>query len=154
MIRRNYSEALAFLAPDAFACVADSVEMNPNASQDKLKHAGLRLLEKSANQWGRPRNLTEAMNPVLPWSPSVKVVTHAFERDFTIVEAPTELGAEYECGAPAPAKTFKPTATPEYGKYYGALLQVVQEGRPGGTIVFVWRRVDGEWRLVAYRAVE
>ena len=26
--------------------------------------------------------------------------------------------------------------------------------RPGGTIVFVWRRVNGEWRLVAYRAVE
>ena len=37
---------------------------------------------------------------------------------------------------------------------YGALLQVVREGQPGGTIVFVWRRVDGEWRLVSYRAVD
>ena len=33
------------------------------------------------------------MYPVVPWSPAVHVVKHAFEQDFTIVEAPTELGA-------------------------------------------------------------
>jgi hypothetical protein len=111
-------------------------------------------MEKTANEWGHPRNLSEAMNPVFPWSPSVRVVRHAFDRDFTIVEAPSELGAQYACGAPPPAKGFKPSTTPEYGTYYGALLQVVREGQPGGTIVFVWRRVDGEWRLVSYRAVD
>jgi hypothetical protein len=93
------------------------------------------------------------MNPVLPWSPSVRVVKHAFDKDFTVVEAPTELGAQYECGA-TPPKAFRPTTTPEYGTYFGALLQVVREGRPGGTIVFVWRRLEGEWRLVAYRAID
>ena len=93
------------------------------------------------------------MNPVFPWAPSVRVVAHAFDRDFTIVEAPTEIGAQYECGAVAP-KGFKPTGALEYGTYYGALLQVVTEGRQGGAIVFVWRRVGGEWRLVAYRAVD
>jgi hypothetical protein len=83
----------------------------------------------------------------------VQVVKHAFDKDFTVVEAPTELGAQYECGA-TPPKAFRPTTAPEYGTYFGALLQVVREGRPGGTIVFVWRRMEGEWRLVAYRAVE
>ena len=78
---------------------------------------------------------------------------HAFEQDFTIVEAPTELGEMYECGA-TPPKKFVPSSTPQYGTYYGAVLQVVREGRPGGTLVLVWRRVNGEWRLVAYRAVE
>ena len=72
---------------------------------------------------------------------------------FASVEAPTELGAQYECGA-TPPKKFVPSATPQYGTYYGAVLQVVQDGRPGGTIVLVWRRVTGEWRLVSYRAVE
>jgi len=47
-----------------------------------------------------------------------------------------------------------PSSALQYGTYYGAVLQVVSDGRPGGTIVFVWRRVNGEWRLVAYRAVE
>jgi hypothetical protein len=51
-------------------------------------------------------------------------------------------------------KTFRPTTTPEYGDYFGAVLQVVREGHPGGTLVLVWRRVDAEWRLVAYRAIE
>jgi hypothetical protein len=81
------------------------------------------------------------------------VVAHPFDKDFTIVEAPTELGALYECGA-TPPKTFRPTSTPQYGTYFGALLQVVREGRPGGTLVLVCRRVDGEWRLVAYRAID
>jgi hypothetical protein len=153
LIRRDYEEASAFLAPDVLPCVADSMDIDPKASPERLRQASLQLLEKTAKQWGRPTSLTQAMNPVLPWSPAVKVMKHAFDQDFTIVEAPTELGAQYECGA-TPPKKFMPSATPQYGTYYGAVLQVVQDGRPGGTIVLVWRRVNGEWRLVSYRAVE
>jgi hypothetical protein len=153
LVRRNFREAQAFMAPPVLACVADSLGLDPGAPPDRLRQASLQLLEKTANEWGRPRNLTEAMNPVVPWSPSVRVITHAFERDFTIVEAPTELGVQYDCGQTAP-KTFTPTTTPEYGTYFGVMLQVVREGHPGGTLVLVWRRVDGEWRLVAYRAID
>lgn len=153
IVRRNYEEAAAFLASDVLPCVASSLNLNPASSPEKLRQASLRLLEKTATQWGRPTSLTQAMNPVLPWSPAVRVIRHAFERDFTIVEAPAELGGMYECGA-TPPKNFVPASTPEYGKYYGALLQVVQGGRPGGAIVLVWRRVNGDWRLVSYRALE
>jgi hypothetical protein len=59
----------------------------------------------------------------------------------------------YECGT-TPPKKFVASSTPQYGTYYGALLQVVREGRPGGAIILVWRRVGGEWKLVSYRAVE
>jgi hypothetical protein len=153
LIRRNYEEAIAFLAAEAFTCIADSVDAAPTLPAAKLRRAGMRLLEESADTWGRPRTLSEAMIPVRPWSPTVRIAEHVFSRDFTIVEAPTELGLRYECGAPPPDK-FMSTAAPEYGRYYGALLQIVREGQPGGTIVFVWRRVDGEWRLVSYRAIE
>src|SRR5580765_2313117 len=153
LIRRDYQEAASFLAPDVLRCVADSMDIKPKASPERLRQASLQLLEKTANQWGRPTSLSVAMNPVLPWSPAVHIVKHAFEQDFTIVEAPTELGALYECGA-TPPKKFVPSSTPQYGTYYGAVLQVVHEGRPGGSVVFVWRRVTGEWRLVAYRALE
>ena len=134
-------------------CVADSMEMNANASPERLREASLELLERAADEWGRPTSLSLAMNPVVPWSPAVRIVKHAFEHDFTIVEAPTELGEMYACGA-VPPKKFVPSSTPQYGTYYGVLLQVVQEGRPGGALVLVWRRINGEWRLVAYRAVE
>ena len=69
------------------------MDMNPKTSPERLRQASLKLLEKTANQWGRPTSLTQAMNPVVPWSPAVRIVKHAFEQDFTIVEAPTELGA-------------------------------------------------------------
>jgi hypothetical protein len=152
--RRNYRDAQAFLAPDVLPCVADSLEMNPNASPDRLRQASLQLLEKTANRWGRSRSLSEAMNPVFPWAPSVRVLGHAFERDFTIVEARTEIGAQYECGATAPNELQPSGGAQQYGTYYGALLQVVTDGRQGGAVVFVWRRVGGEWRLVAYRAID
>jgi hypothetical protein len=153
LIRRNFLEAQSFLAPQVAACVADSVGIDKGASPDRLRQATLQLLEQTANTWGRPRTLTDAMNPVIPWSPSVRVVKHAFDGDFAVVEAPTELGALYECGA-TPPKTFRPSTTPEYGVYFGALLQVVREGRPGGSLVLVWQRVNNEWRVVAYRALE
>jgi len=153
IIRRNYQEAVSFFAPDIMRCVADSMEMNPKASPERLRQASLQLLEKTANLWGRPTSLSLAMNPVVPWSPAVRIVKHAFEQDFTIVEAPTELGQMYECGV-TPPKKFVPSATPQYGTYYGALLQVVREGRPGGTLVLVWRRLNDQWRMVAYRALD
>jgi hypothetical protein len=154
LIRRNYAEASAFFAPDVLPCVADSMELGAKPSPERLRQASLQLLQRSAETWGRVHSLTEAMNAVLPWSPSVKVMPHAFERDFAVVEAPTELGQLYACGAPPPAKKYQPSTTPEYGTYYGAVLQVVHEGQPGGTLVLVWRQVDGAWRLVSYRAVE
>ena len=153
LIRRNYQEAASFFAPDVFRCVADSMDLDPKTSPERLRQASLRLLEKTADEWGRPTSLGMAMNPVIPWSPAVRIVKHAFEQDFTVVEAPTELGEMYECGA-TPPRNFVLSSTPQYGTYYGAVLQVVHNGRPGGTLVLVWRRVDGAWRLVAYRVVD
>ena len=55
LIRRNYRDAQAFLAPDVLPCIADSLEMDPKTSPDRLRQASLQLLEKTANTWGRPR---------------------------------------------------------------------------------------------------
>ena len=55
LIRRNYQEAAAFLAPDVLSCVADSLEMNPQTSSERLRQASVKLLEKTANSGdGRP----------------------------------------------------------------------------------------------------
>ena len=83
----------------------------------------------------------------------MRVLDHAFSADFTMVEAPTELGRQYEFGAIVSRK-FVPSATPEYGTYYGTLMEIVREGQPTGVLVLVWRRVNGEWRIVAYRTIE
>ena len=99
------------------------------------------------------RDLGEAMVPILPWRPVVRVVRHGFDQHFAIVEPPSDMGAQYECGATV-QRDYVPSTTPEYGNYYGALLQVMREGQPLGAFVFVWRRVQGEWRLVSYRAIE
>jgi hypothetical protein len=153
LIRRSYQEASSFSSPDVLRCVADSMEVSRTSSAERLRQATVQLLEQVAHDWGRPTSLSMAMKPVIPWSPAVRIVKHAFEQDFTIVEVPSELGEMYECGA-IPPKNFVPSATPQYGTYYGAVLQVMREGRPGGTLVLVWRRLNDTWRLVAYRAVD
>jgi hypothetical protein len=154
LIRRNFQEAASFLAPDTLRCVADSMELNPRTSPERLRQASLQLLEETADEWGRPTSLRIAMTPVIPWSPAVRVVKHPFEQDFTVVDAPTELGEMYECGATPPTKFVPSSATPQYGTYAAAMLQVVHQGRPGGTLVLVWRQVDDAWRLVAYRVAD
>ena len=89
----------------ALPCVADSVEMNPTIAEEQSPPGRLRSYWRRPQTLGDARHsLTEAMNPVSPWSPSMRVVKHAYEQDFTIVEAPTELGALYECGATPPRK--------------------------------------------------
>jgi hypothetical protein len=154
LIRRDFGEASLFFSPAVMPCVADSMDLKANASRDRLQRAGVQLLERASNLWGQVTSFSEAMNPVVPWSPAVRVLPHGFDRDFTLVEAPNEVGEAYACGAPALPKRIEASTTPVYGNYYGAILQVVREGQPGGTLVLVWRRIDGAWRLVAYRVVD
>jgi hypothetical protein len=149
LIRRNDQDVLAFFAPDVLACVADSLEIRARASQAELQQAARKLVRDTATAWGRPHTLADAMKPVTPWSPVLRVVSHAFEQDFTIVEVPDRIAAQYSCGAPAPTHLVIPDV-PRYGTHYAALLQVVVDGRPGGTLALGWRRDAGEWRLVFY----
>jgi hypothetical protein len=154
LVRRNFGEASSFLAPDVMPCIADSMDLGPNASPERLRRAALQMMQRAAETWGRVTSLADAMNPVLPWSPAVRVLKHPFEHAFTLVEPPNEMGEAYACGAPPPPKRFQPSTAPVYGTYYGAVLQVVREGQPGGTLVTVWRRINGEWRLVSYKAAD
>jgi hypothetical protein len=154
IVRRNYEEAVAFLAPDVFRCVADSMELSPTSSPARLRRAAMQLLQDALNDWGRPGSFADALNPVRPWNPAVRVLEHAFSADFTVVEAPSEIGRQFECGASVPRPTVQGASTPEYGTYYGTLFEVVRDGQAGGALVIVWRRVNGEWRVVAYRTIE
>src|SRR4029078_4265119 len=80
IIRGNYQEAVSFFAPDVLPCVADSMQVNPKSSPERLRQASLQLLERAGKQRRLPTSLRSAMNPVLPWSPAVRVVKHAFEQ--------------------------------------------------------------------------
>ena len=155
VIRRNYQEAARVSARrTSCACVADSMDMDPKASPERLRQAEPPVAGEDRNQWGRPRNLTQAMNPVIPWSPAVR-----------IVEARVRAGLHDRRGADGARRSVRmrrDAAQDVHAVDRAAVRHVLRrrccrssvEGRPGGTIVFVWRRVNGEWRLVAYRAVD
>ena len=153
LIRRNYREPASFLAPGRAAVRRRFAGDEPEDSPDRLRQASLQLLEKTAKTWGRPHAADRGDESGHPLVARVRV------REARVRAGLHDRRGPHGDRRPVrvrrhPAEGFVPTTTPEYGTYYGALLQVVTEGRPGGAIVLVWRRVGGEWRLVAYRAVD
>ena len=112
LIRRNYREAEAFFAPEVYACIADSAGLNPKSSAERLRQAGLQVLENAAEKWGRPHDLGEVMTPVLPWSPAVRIVKHAFEQNSPSWSRPQNSVLRYECGATPPPRASCPPRRP------------------------------------------
>ncbi len=151
LVRRHYDEALEFIADDALACV----KTDASRATEKLTSLALRrqlrnVMRSTAEHLGRRENLATAIKPVLPWDPAIRIKEHAFDKDFTMVEVPDRVAEEFMCGSP-PDST---ASTTHYGTYFGTMFQVRIPGNQGGILALLWKRINGEWRVVTYATID
>jgi hypothetical protein len=94
-------------------------------------------------------NLTEAIDEVIPWNKTVRMLSHPFEEDFAVAEMTNEHAEEYMCGqiADRPAGTGD-----QYGTYWGVIFRFKNEG--AGILGLLWTREEGYWRIISYRSFQ
>jgi hypothetical protein len=148
LVRRNIDEALHFMSERALACVDTDDDVNDEILRDQGAVAALKdAMELSVDEMGERDNLTEAIDAVLPWRESVRIVEHAYENDFAQLELTNEDAAVYLCG------DVPETGAPgDYGTYYSSLFRFKRGG--SAILGLLWTRENGNWRIVAWEAFE
>jgi hypothetical protein len=145
LVRRHYDDAMEFATPSVYACLNVSDRGSEDALSGRRAQGALReIMRYSAEQLGERTSLTAAIDAVKPWDPNRVVVSQPFEGDFTVIKMTPGESQEYLCGQ-QPAEVVG-------GEYYGVLFQFKKAG--AAALGLLWRREQGEWRIVAYRAFE
>ena len=112
------------------------------AGAGQLRDLLRELMELTVDELGDRDNLTEAVDAVLPWDPSERVLEHAFDGDFTLLEMDDADAAQYLCDA----------ETSPTDSYYASLFRF--KTPRSGVLGLLWRREGGAFRIVSYEAYE
>ena len=148
LVRDKVSESLHFVSDRALACVDTDDDVDDEILRDQGAVAALRdAMEHSVDELGERNNLTEAIDVVLPWRESIRVIDHEFDGEFALLELTDGDASIYLCGTPPD------TPDPEaYGTYYATLFRFKAEG--SAVLGILWVREQGNWRIVAWEAFE
>ena len=113
------------------------------------------LMEAVNDEMGDRDNLAEAISAVSEVSTDeVRLIPHAYDKDFTIGEMTVEHAEEYLCERiPPPPGTPVPQPT-DYGIYWAALFRFKMERDQGGVLGLLWQKENGNWKIVSYEAFE
>jgi hypothetical protein len=152
LIRRDFNAAFATFAAKSYGCYnlerdpAQPAAASPAEGGERIR-AGLADISKMV---GRPRNLAAAVVAVEPFHPAVRVMNHRDAATFTLTSAPNQLGDLAECDARARGDKMPATVAADYGEVFGMNLRFRTLGGDAPILRFMWRRVDGAWKITSY----
>ena len=157
LVRRNIDEAMEFVSPKTLACVNIDEDAENEILSAAQAQAELRLeMRQTAEAMGHPHNLTEVIDQFRPWREAPRVVSHPFEKDFTIIEVPDTFAKAFRCESRSGEEQKRAlTGTNlQYGTYYETLFRMKVEGNRGGVFGLLWTKENGAWRIVSWEAYE
>jgi len=144
LIRRDIDEALAVVSPRASSCT----NTDEDAENERLRNAETRealgRLMREAATGRRVRHLADVIMPVQPWDTDLRIVTHPFDRAFTLATIDDAEARGFLCEAAAdgtrPASSWAQT-----------LFQFrPRDGQTGAILVLLWTREDDRWHVQSF----
>lgn len=144
LIRRDIDEALAVVSPRATGCTNTDEDAENERLRSAETRAALARLMREAGTGRRVRRLSEVIMPVQPWDTDLRVLTHPFERAFTLAMIDDAEARGFLCESAAdpsaPATTWAQT-----------LFQFrARDGQTGAILVLLWTREDDRWHVRSF----
>ena len=159
LVRKNHDEAIAIIAPEAFACV--NLYLDPGESpKTSVAEQSARLragLERVSARTGAVARLEGIMQPVEPADPRLRIVDQPRNKAFQVVGMPHWMGPSLTCEARLARGDTAATeegADRDYGRYYLSALRFVNQGEPGAVLALGWRRDADAWRIFSFKVIE
>ena len=98
LVRQDVDEALEFLSDQSLACLNTDDDPDDEVLRaDQARRLMKELMEALNDEMGDRDNLAEAIEAVMPVTPTVRMVQHAYEKDFSVGEMMVEHAERYLC---------------------------------------------------------
>jgi hypothetical protein len=158
LVRGKIDEAIWLFSRRAIACInIDEGSQAELLDVDSAVEAMREIMGYALEKLPDRDNLTEAIDQVVPQNEdqAERIVSHPFERDFTIIQLRNQVAADYMCstrrgGDPPPM----PGGPEALGTYYGVLFRFKAPDDLGGIIALLWDRQEGAWNIVSYDVLQ
>ncbi len=156
LVRRKYSEALMFVSDRTHACLNTDDDTEDETVSGKAARERLRDgMKDVAEKLGERDNLTDAIDAILPWDPSHRLIEHPYKKDFSAFEMTDRDAEQFLCDRlPTKESVAVAEAQPQYGNYYGVLFRFRVGRRQGGVLGLLWTRENEAWRIISYDVFE
>jgi hypothetical protein len=155
LVRQDVDEALEFLSDQSLACLnTDDDPSDEVLRSDQARRLLAEIMEALNDEMGDRDNLAEAVEAVMPVDPTVRMVQHAYEKDFAVGEMTVKHAERFLCEKIAAAPGTPVPQPTDYGIYWGAIFRFKMERDQGGVLGLLWKKENGNWRIVSYEAFE
>jgi len=155
LVRRDLDEAMEWISNDSLSCT----KLDDGTDPRTLSHAEARrrlreIMKMLSDEMGSFDNLTQAVDPIIPWRKAFRVIQQPFENDFAIVEAPDSFAAHFRCESRSEEGQNAALAGDlKYGTYYGSLFRFKKGNSRGGVLACLWVKENGNWRILAWEVL-
>jgi hypothetical protein len=158
LVRGKVDEAMWFFSRRVIACInIDEGSQTELLDVDSAVVAMREIMTQALEELPDRDNLTEALDEVAPQNEDQadRIVSHPFERDFTILQVRNQVAADYMCST---RRTGEPPSMPggpdALGTYYGVIFRFKARDDLGGAIGLLWDRQEGTWQIVSYDIIQ
>jgi hypothetical protein len=157
LVRRDYDEALSFVSDRGLGCVRLGDDTSSQSLTSSQVRAVLRENMKAfSEEVGQFDNLTDAIDPVIPWRKAFQVVDQTYSGEFCLVRAPDVMLDAFSCQDQADESITRALSdpNPKYGNVYAAVFRFKVENNLGATFGLLWTKEEGAWRIVSWKIYE
>ena len=154
LIKDNFQEAATYFSPLCHECIKLYLaegEEPPSSPQDQASYI-LRNLTVVGKEIGPIHHLTDALEPVPPEHDDLQPISHPDRSAYALVAVPDYLATVFECAKRSAESPYRPASSelPVYGTYYAAVFALRTPGEHPATVSLLWKKVAGQWKIIAY----
>ncbi len=148
LLEQDPLEAMGYFSPRSEDCVV--LKRGGDADRGMVRYEILRSLMSANDAVGKPETLKDVLSGVHITQEGLRVVRQPHHAQFVIFEAPDDLAYDFDCGNRLRPEDAGKRPPRRYGKYYAAVFRVHAPDRVGETLLTLWTREKGYWRLVSF----
>lgn len=153
LIEGNVVASMGYISEKAYPCVALDQDIDVDLGMApfvlmmgmKAAHDGLGIPDGSESLEGVVLGVRLA-------DPALRLVRQPHHAQFVIYSVPDDVAAEFDCASRLKLVDDSGRASREYGNYFGSTFFVDTPSGKGETVVLLWARDDGYWKIVSFES--
>src|SRR3954470_19752723 len=150
LVDQKPEKATAYFAPSAFSCM--EIEQGTPLDYGVAKFSMLMALREANDRVGKVAKLSDVSSGVRLSGPRGKVIAQPYESEFVLYDVREDLAEQMKCANQLDPSlvSAKAANSKAFGKYVGAVFKVKAGAQDGKTVMALWAKEDGFWKLITY----
>jgi hypothetical protein len=150
LVDQKPEQATAYFAMSSFSCM--EIEQGTPLDYGVAKFSMLMALREANDRVGKVAKLSDVSSGVRVSGSRARVISQPYESEFILYDVREDLAEQMKCAnqldpSLVSAKAAKSKA---FGKYVGAVFKLKAGAQEGKTVVTLWAKDDGFWKLITY----